>query len=279
MNTLLSTTATYHFAQHTRRITRLAILAAIVLLLSIAAIVLDSTGRLPASLGGLGIVGYLVGVIAFVVLMPMLILSYEYARCGLWITDEDVRVRFPGEKMQEMAWSEARFAVNEGEAYLQSSKGKEGLGHVFGDTRYIRLHLEGLTPEQREQAEAALAQQCNVRTPQRFALVTLLNNKGETIARGRLYLFERELLCAENRGEKRVFFLAPLAKLTNVKRRNPFYVGKLEFEAFSLRYEGNDYVIMLGYETTMSGNIGTSSHWAVTGYVPDWLEALQDGAS
>ncbi len=275
MNTLVSTNVQYRFTQHTRRITRLAIIAAIVLLFSISAIVLDAVGRLPASLGGLGIVGYLVGVIAFVVLMPMLILSYDYARCGLWLTGEDARVRFPGEKMQEIAWSEARFAVNEGEAYLQSSKGKEGLGHIFGDTRYIRLHLEGLTPEQRAQAEAALAQHCEVRTPQRFALVTLLNNKGETIARSRLYLFERELLCAENRGEKRVFFRVPLAKLTNVKQRNPFYVGKLEFDAFSLRYDGNDYVIMLGYETTISGNIGTSSHWAVTGYASDWLEALQ----
>lgn len=275
MNTLVSTNASYRFTQHTRRITRLAIIAAIVLLLSVGAIVLDAVGRLPASLGGLGIVGYLVGVIAFVVLMPMLILSYDYARCGLWLTGEDARARFPGEKMQEMAWSEARFAVNEGEAYLQSSKGKEGLGHIFGDTRYIRLHLEGLTPEQRAQAEATLAQLCEVRTPERFALVTLLNSKGETIARSRLYLFERELLCAENRGEKRVFFRAPLAKLTNVKQRNPFYVGKLEFDAFSLRYEGSDYVIMLGYETTISGNIGTSSHWAVTGYASNWLEALQ----
>lgn len=275
MNTLLSTTARFRFTQHTRRITRLAIIAAIVLLLSVGAIVLDAVGRLPASLGGLGIVGYLVGVIAFVVLIPMLILSYDYAHCGLWFTEEDARARFPGEKMQEMAWSEARFAVNEGEAYLQSSKGKEGLGHIFGDTRYIRLHLEGLTPEQRAQAEDALAQHCEVRAPQQFALVTLLNNKGETIARSRLYLFERELLCAENRGEKRVFFRAPLAKLTTVKQRNPFYVGKLAFDAFSLRYEGSDYVIMLGYETTISGNIGTSSHWAITGTASDWLAALQ----
>ncbi len=275
MNTLLSTNASFRFAQHTRRITRLAIIAAVVLLISIAAIVLDAIGRLPASLGGLGIVGYLVGVIAFVVLLPMLILSYEYVRCGLWITEEEARVRFPGEKPQDMPWSEARFAVNEGEAYLQSSKGKEGLGHIFGDTRYIRLHLEGLTPEQRAQAESALAQYSDIRTPERFSFVTLLNSKGETIARSRLYLFESELLCAENRGEKRVFFRAPLAKLTNVRQRNPFYVGKLEFEAFSLRYEGDDYIIMLGYETTISGNIGTSSHWGMTGYAADWLEALQ----
>ena len=275
MNALISTNVHYRFARHTRRITRVAILAAIVLLLSVGAIVLQILGALPASLGGLGIVGYLVGVIAFVVLIPMLILSYDYAHGGLWIDDEGARVRFPGEKMQEMAWSEARFAVNEGEEYLQISKGKEGLGHIFADTRYIRLHLEGLTPEQRTQAEAAIEQHCEMRQPVRFTLVTLLNGKGETIARSRLYLFERELVCAENRGEKRVFFSAPLTKLTGVTRRNPFYVGKLEFEAFSLRYAGSDYIIMLGYETTLSGNIGTSSHWAVTGYAADWIEALK----
>ena len=173
-------------------------------------------------------------------------------------------------------WSEARFAVNEGEEYLQASKGKEGLGHIYGDTRYIRLHLEGLTPEQRSSAEAAIARHCEMRHPARFALVTLLNSKGETIARCRLYLFEHELVCAENRGEKRVFFIAPLAKLTNIRRRNPFYVDKLEFEAFALRYQGSDYVIMLGYETTLSGNLGTSSHWAVTGRASDWLEALKN---
>jgi len=278
MNASVSTTVSFRFAQHTRRITRLAVISAIVLLLSIGAIVLDTMHALPAGLGGLGIIGYLVGVIAFVVLMPMLILSYDYARCGLWIDDQGVRVRFPGEKMQEIAWSEARFAVNEGEEYLQTSKGKEGLGHIFGDTRYVRLHLEGLTPEQRAQAGAAIAQHCEVRHPVRFSLVTLLNTKGETIARSRVYLFERELLCAENRGEKRIFFCAPIAKLSSVKQWDPFYVGKIEFEAFSLRYQGSDYTIMLGYETTFSGNIGTSSHWAITGYAADWLEALKIGA-
>src|SRR5579859_6411767 len=203
MNTLISTNAQYHFAQHTRRITRLALISALVLLLSIGAIVLDTVGALPASLKGVGIIGYLVGVIAFVVLLPMLILSYQYARGGLWIDEEGARVRFPGEKAQEISWSEVRFAVNEGEEYLQISKGKEGLGHIFSDTRYIRLHLDGLTPEQREQAAAAIEQHCEMRHPVRFALTTLFNNKGEIIARSRLYLFERELVCAENRGEKR----------------------------------------------------------------------------
>ncbi len=275
MNALISTNVYYRFAQHTRRITRLVVISAIVLLLSVGAIVLDALGTLPASLKGLGIVGYLVGVIAFVVLLPMLMLSYSYMRGGVWIDDEGARVRFPGENFQEITWSETRFAVNEGEEYLQASKGKEGLGHIFSDTRYIRLHLDGLTPEQREQALAAIGQRCKMRYPTRFALVTLFNTKGEIIARGRLYLFENELVCAENRGEKRVFFFAPLAKLTGVRQRDPFHVGKLEFEAFSLRYAGSDYVIMMGYETTLSGNIGTSSHWAATGYASDWIEALK----
>src|SRR5579863_1212735 len=168
MNALISTTTSYRFAQHTRRIRLFALVFAIILLLCIGAIALDILDELSANLRGLIIIGYLVGVIAFVVLLPMLILSYEYARCGLWINDEGARVRFPGEKTQEMAWSEARFAVNEGEEYLHISKGREGLGHIFADTRYIRLHLEGLTPEQREQAAAAIAQHCEMRQPARF---------------------------------------------------------------------------------------------------------------
>lgn len=277
MNISVSTPVSYRFAQHTRRITRFALVSGIILFFSASAIVLNSLNALPSGLGGLEIIGYLVGVVAFVVLLPMLILSYQYAHSGVWIEDTGVRVRFPGEKAQEMDWSEARFAVNEGEEYLQMSKGKEGLGHVFGGSRYVRLHLDGLTPEQREQAVSAIARYVEVRRPARFTLMSLLNTKGEVQARGRLYLFERELLCAENRGEKRVFFIAPLAKLSAVKQRDAFYVGKLECEAFSLRYQGNDYVIMLGYETTLSGNIGTSSHWSVTGYADDWIEALKNG--
>jgi len=277
VNISVSTPVSYRFAQHTRRITRFALVSGIILFFSASAIVLNSLNALPSGLGGLEIIGYLVGVVAFVVLLPMLILSYQYAHSGVWIEDTGVRVRFPGEKAQEMDWSEARFAVNEGEEYLQMSKGKEGLGHVFGGSRYVRLHLDGLTPEQREQAVSAIARYVEVRRPARFTLMSLLNTKGEVQARGRLYLFERELLCAENRGEKRVFFIAPLAKLSAVKQRDAFYVGKLECEAFSLRYQGNDYVIMLGYETTLSGNIGTSSHWSVTGYADDWIEALKNG--
>ena len=270
-------TMRYPFALHTRRITRFMVVSALLLAIAVLLILLSTVHALPASLEGLGILAYILGFVALAVLLLMLILSNEYRRSGIWIDTDRVRVQFPGEKAQEMAWSEARFAVNEGEDYLRISKGKEGLGHVFGDTRYVRLHLEGLYPGQREQAEAAIAEHIEVRQPKRFTLMTLLNNKGETVARGRLYLFEHDVLCAENRGEKRVFFYAPLRKLTSVKQRDSFYVGKLECESFSIRYKDKDYVVMLGYETTIAGNIGSSSHWSVTGYAQEWMEALSAG--
>ena len=267
-------TMRYPFALHTRRITRFMVVSALLLAIAVLVILLSTLRALPTSLEGLGILAYILGFVALAVLLLMLILSNEYRRSGIWIDADRVRVQFPGEKAQEMAWSDARFAVNEGEDYLRISKGKEGLGHVFGDTCYVRLHLEGLYPGQREQAEAAIAEHMEVRQPKHFTLMTLLNNKGETVARGRLYLFEHEVLCAENRGEKRVFFYAPLRKLTSVKQRDSFYVGKLECESFSIRYKDKDYVIMLGYETTIAGNIGSSSHWSVTGYAQEWVEAL-----
>jgi hypothetical protein len=174
---------------------------------------------------------------------------------------------------QEMAWSEALFAVDEGEEYLHASKGKEGVGFLFGETRYVRLYLEGMMPEQRAQVEQAVAEHVPVRQPRRFTLMTLLNTKGELVARGRLYLFENELLCAENRGEKRVFLYAPLKDLDSIKQRTSFYVGNLECEAFTFRYR-KEYVVMLGYETTFNRGIGSSSHWSVTGNAAEWVEAL-----
>jgi hypothetical protein len=192
----------------------------------------------------------------------------------VWIEPDKVRVRFPGVNEQEMAWSEARFAVDEGEEYLRVSKGKEGLGFLFGKSRYIRLFLEGMKPEQRAQVEQALAEHVPVRYPRRFTLMTLLNSKGELVARGRLYLFDNEVLCAENRGEKRVFLYAPLKDLDYVKQRTSFYIGTLECEAFTIRYR-KENVVMLGYETTITRGIGSSSHWARTGYAADWVEALR----
>jgi hypothetical protein len=274
MKTTTITTTSYRFAQHTRRINRIIAIAAPVLVVAVALILLAALNAFGTGQSGLGVLGYILAVPAFVLLIPMLLLTREYSRSGIWLDEDAIRVRFPGEKLQEMPWSEARLAVNEGEEYLQVSKGKEGLGHIIGDTRYLRLHLEGLLAEERQHALTTLAERLPVRVPTLFTLMTLMNDQGETQARGRLYLFEYELLCTENRGEKRVFFFAPLKDLFSVKPHNPYYIGRLECDAFSLRYRGQDYVIMLGYELTVSGNLGKSSHWSVTGRADEWIEAL-----
>lgn len=273
MNT--STIFRYRFVLHTRRLTTIAIVSALVLLVAGLLALLSTFHALSGSQDLLAVLSYLIAFLALAFLLPMLILLYSYARAGVWIEADRVRVQFPGENEQEMAWSEARFAVNEGEEYLRASKGKEGLGHVFGDTRYIRLHLEGLPPEQRTQIEQALAEHMPVRRPRGLTLMTLLDPNGQMVARGRLYLFDNELLCAENRGEKRVFFYAPLKDLRYVKQRAPFYIGRLECEAFTMTYKDKEYVVMLGYETTIASGIGRSSHWSITGRAADWVEALQ----
>lgn len=272
MNT--DNTNRYRFILHTRHLTTLTIASALVLVIFGVLALLANFLVLPIDLQGLIILFYLVATIGLAVLLPALILQYSYAHSGVWIEPDKVRVRFPGTNEQEMAWSEARFAVDEGEEYLRASKGKEGVGFFFGETRYIRLYLEGMQPEQRAQVEQVLSEHVPVRQPRRFTLMTLLNSRGELVARGRLYLFENELLCAENRGEKRVFLYAPIKDLHSVKQRASFYIGKLECEAFTLRYQGKEYVIMLGYETTISRGIGTSSHWTRTGDAADWVEAI-----
>ena len=131
-------------------------------------------------------------------------------------------------------------------------------------------------PEQRAQCEQVLAEHVPVRRPLRFTLMTLLNSKGELVARGRLYLFDDALLCAENRGEKRVFLYATLKDLDSVKQRASFYVGDMECEAFTFRYR-KEHVIMLGYETTFNRGIGNSSHWSVTGSAAEWVDDIQKG--
>lgn len=269
------TTIHYRFVLHTRRLIGIAIVSTLVLVVAGALALLSTFPALSGVHDLLLLAAYLIGFLALAFLLPMLILLFSYRRSGVWIEPGRVRVQFPGENQQEMAWSEARFAVNEGEEYLRASKGKEGLGHVFGETRYIRLHLEGLPPEQRAQAEQALAEHIQVRHPRTFTLMTLLNSRGELVARGRLYLFENELLCAENRGEKRVFFYAPLKDLSSVKQRASFYIGRLECEAFTMTYKDQEYIVMLGYETTISSGIGRTSHWSITGRAAEWVEALQ----
>jgi hypothetical protein len=265
--------ARYRFAQHTQRISRLTLAALLVV------IVFGALALLPfIKISGIVIgISYILAVLGLIVLLPVLYFQYSYGRSGVWIEPDGVRVQFPGENEQQMSWSEALFAVDEGEEYLRASKGKEGLGHLFGTTRYIRLHLEGMTPQQRTQIEQQLAEHVEIRHPRRFTLMTLLNTKGEIVARGRLYLFDAHVLCAENRGEKRVFFYAPIKDLS-VRERNPFYVGKQEYEAITIRYKGKDYVVMFGYETTIASNFGNSSRWARTDNAENWIDALSAGS-
>lgn len=272
----ISAPTRYSFALHARRISTLTVISGLMFVVFGLLALLSTLGILPAGFNSFTAIAYILAFLGLVVFIPLLYFQYGYERSGVWIEPEGVRVQFPGEDAQQMAWSEANFAVNEGEEYLHLSKGKEGLGHLVGNTRYIRLHMEGMMPEQRSQVEQTLAEHVEIRYPRLFTLMTLLNTTGEVLARGRLYLLQNELLCAENRGEKRVFFSAPLKDLSSVKQRASFYIGKMECEAFTIRYDGKDYVVMLGYETTISSNLGSSSHWSRTGYAQEWIEALRN---
>jgi hypothetical protein len=264
----------YRFTAHTRHLIMLTIISAVVVVIAGSMALLIGFRLLPINLDGLLLPAYIIAMCAVAILLLVLVLQYGYAHSGVWIEPDKLRVRFPGMDEQEMAWSEALFAVDEGEAYLLASKGKEGVGFLFGERRYVRLYLEGMMPEQRAQFEQMLAEHVPVRRPLRFTLMTLLNSKGELVARGRLYLFDEALLCAENRGEKRVFLYASLKDLDSIKQRASFYIGNLECEAFTFRYR-KEHVIMLGYETTFNRGIGNSSHWSVTGNAAEWVEAIQ----
>ncbi len=268
----------YAFLQHTRRMRRVAIPAAIVLLVTGLIILLAFANLLPPGFGCVVGLAFLLAVLSIVVLIPLLVFFYGYSKGGFWVEEQGLRVHFPGEPEQRMDWSEALYAVDEGEEYLVRSKGKEGYGHLVARDRYMRLHLEGLIPEQRAEVLRILAEHVEIRHPRLFTFATLMNSRKETVARGRLYVFENELLCAENRGEKRVFIAAPLRKLSWVRERDPFYIGRLQCETFAMYYDKKEYIVMLGYETTVKGGFGTSSNWAQTGSAREWVEALQPGA-
>src|SRR5215467_13234674 len=213
----------FRFSAHTRHLVKLTIISAVVVVMA-GTLALLIGFRLLSGFDGLLLPAYIIAMCAVAILLLVLVLQYGYAHSGVWIEPDKIRVRFPGTDEQEMGWSEALFAVDEGEVYLLASKGKEGVGFLFGEKRYVRLYLEGMMPEQRAQFEQVLAEHVPVRQPVRFTLMTLLNSKGELVARGRLYLFEDTLLCAENRGEKRVFLYAPLKDLESIKQRASFYV-------------------------------------------------------
>lgn len=272
------TTTRYAFLQHTRRMRKVAIPAAILLLITTLIIGLAFTNALPSGLGCVVALAFLLAVLSIVTLIPLLVFFYGYSKGGIWLDEQGVRVHFPGEDEQRMEWSEVLYVVDEGEEYLERSKGKEGYWHLVARDRYLRLHLEGLLPEQRTEVQHILAEHTEVRQPRLFTFATLLNSKKETVARGRLYLFENDLLCAENRGKKRVFIAAPVRKLGWVRERESFYVGRLECEAFAMNYDKKEFIVMLGYESTLRGALGTSSHWMQTGSAREWVDALQPAA-
>jgi hypothetical protein len=267
----------FAFLQHTQRMRKTAIPATILLCASCLCIGLAFANALPAGLGPVVALAFVLAVICFIMLVPLVLFFYSYSKGGLWLDDQGIRVKFPAENEQRMDWSEALYAIDEGDEYLLASRGKEGLGHLVGRTHYLRLHLEGMTVVQRAEIARLMAEYVTIRLPQMFTFVTLLNTKGEIVTRGRLYLFDKEVLCAENRGEKRVFIAAPLRHLSWVRRHSPFLIGRLECEAFELSYDKKEYVVMLGYETTLRGALGTSSSWATTGTAHEWIEALQSG--
>jgi hypothetical protein len=264
----------YAFERDTRRMRRVAIPAAFVLVVTGLVVGLATANVLPAGLGCVVALAFALGVLSLIVLIPLLVFFYGYSKGGFWLEEQGVRVHFPGEDEQRMDWSEVLYGVDEGEEYLVRSKGKEGYGHLVARDRYVRLHLEGLLPEQRAEVQRALAEHTEMRQPRLFTFATLFNSKHETVARGRLYIFEDELLCAENRGKKRVFIAAPIRKLSWVREREIFQVGKLECEAFAVNYDKKEFVIMLGYEMTVRGALGSSSHWMQTGGAKEWVEAL-----
>jgi len=265
-----SATTRYRFALHGRLVSLITIISALMLL------VFGSLALLSGlNLGVFTLVAFILAFVGLVVLLPMLFVQYAYIHAGVEIGPDGIRVQFPWEDQQHMSWPDARMAVDEGEEYLRLSKGREGLGHLFSHTYYIRLHLEGMHLQQRALLKQAIAEHVQIRQPLGFTLVTLISAQGEVMARGRLYLFEHEVLCTENRGKKRVFFHAPLKDLDQVRQVDPFYIGQLECQAFSVKYAGEEYIIMLGYETTISTNLGTNSRWSTTGNAQEWVEALQ----
>jgi hypothetical protein len=269
------TTTRYTFLQHTRRMRKVALPAAITLLVTGLIIILAFANALPEGLGCVVALAFALAVLSIVLLIPLLLFFYGYSKGGVWLDEQGVRVHFPGEDEQRMEWSEVLYAVDEGEEYLARSKGKEGYMHLVARDRYLRLHLEGLIPSHRAEVQRVLAEHVEVRQPRLFTFATLLNAKKETVARGRLYVFENELLCAENRGKKQVFIAAPIQKLSWVREREPFQVGKLLCEAFAMNYEKKEFIVMLGYESTLRGALGTSSNWAQTGSAQEWIAALQ----
>ena len=134
----------YPYTAHTRHLIMLTTISAVVVVIAGSMALLIGFRLVPINLDGLLLPAYIIAMCAVAILLLVLVLQYGYAHSGVWIEPDKIRVRFPGMDEQEMTWTEALFAVDEGEEYLRASKGKEGVGLVFGERRYVRLYLEGM---------------------------------------------------------------------------------------------------------------------------------------
>src|SRR5713101_5209903 len=99
-------TTRYAFALHNRRISTLTSISALTVVVFGTFALLSNFHVLPAGLDTLIGLSYILSVIGFIFLLPLLVLRYISARSGEWIEPDKVRVHYPGENEQQMEWSE-----------------------------------------------------------------------------------------------------------------------------------------------------------------------------
>src|SRR5438105_3744513 len=76
----------YRFARHTRRISLLTLICVLLVVICGSIALLPGFKFLDALVG----VSYIVAILAFIVLLPLLYFQYSYARSGLWIEPDKV---------------------------------------------------------------------------------------------------------------------------------------------------------------------------------------------
>src|SRR5438132_13487957 len=101
----IDTTMQYRFAIHTRRLTIIAIVSALVLVLAGSLVLLSTFPALSGAHDLLLLAAYLIGFLALSFLLPMLILLYSYSRSGVAIEPGRLHLQFRWEDRADMAWS------------------------------------------------------------------------------------------------------------------------------------------------------------------------------
>src|SRR5258708_16172143 len=100
MNT--STIFRYRFVLHTRRLTTIAVVSALVLLVAGLLALLSTFHALSGSQDLLAVLSYLIAFLALAFLLPMLILLYSYALPASWLEADTLRVQLPSQPTQKM---------------------------------------------------------------------------------------------------------------------------------------------------------------------------------